>query len=125
MAKLLVDHGADLAAADRFGFTAFHTAADQGYPALVEMLLDRGAAIDLRENLGFTALHLAAQANFAGRQDYIEIVRILLDRGLDPNGRIRLLSPRGIPPDWSRGYTSIFAAQAGEEGSGERAAAES
>ena len=25
-----------------------------------------------------------------------------------------------IPPDWSGGYTSIFAAQAGEEGSGER-----
>ncbi len=28
-----------------------------------------------------------------------------------------------IPPDWSGGYTSIFAAQAGEEGSGEQAAA--
>ncbi len=27
-----------------------------------------------------------------------------------------------IPPDWSGGYTSIFAAQAGEEGSGERSA---
>ena len=33
--------------------------------------------------------------------------------------------PCQIPPDWSGGYTSIFAAQAGEEGSGERAAAES
>jgi ectoine hydroxylase-related dioxygenase (phytanoyl-CoA dioxygenase family) len=31
--------------------------------------------------------------------------------------------PCQIPPDWSGGYTSIFAAQAGEEGSGERAAA--
>ncbi len=29
-----------------------------------------------------------------------------------------------IPPDWSGGYTSIFAAQAGEEASGEHAGAE-
>ncbi len=30
--------------------------------------------------------------------------------------------PCPIPPDWSGGYTSIFAAQAGEDGSGERPA---
>ena len=33
--------------------------------------------------------------------------------------------PCQIPPDWSGGYTSIFAAQAGEEGSGEHAGADS
>ena len=56
-----------------------HDAARKGDIAAVERFLDQGAQIDEGDGEGKTALYLAVQFNFAA------IVRLLLDRGADPN----------------------------------------
>ena len=43
MTKLLLDHGADVAAADNKGFTALMLAAIGGHEAVTKLLLDHGA----------------------------------------------------------------------------------
>lgn len=45
LAALLLDHGADIDARDRYGATALHLAAWRGFADLVDLLLDRGAAL--------------------------------------------------------------------------------
>jgi cytohesin len=62
MVKLLAAQGADLNAADRYGYTPLHYAAqvDFGDAETVKALLAAGADPNLKEKEGKTALHLAA-----------------------------------------------------------------
>jgi hypothetical protein len=59
--------------------TALRSAAASGDTAQTALLLDQGAVLDARDELGRTALMLAVIQN---RPD---VVRLLLDRGADPN----------------------------------------
>lgn len=73
-ARLLLDHGAAVDANDA---EALQTAVAYEHPALVELLLQRGASLAARgEMLLLTA---------ASGEGSSEIVRLLLDRGVDPN----------------------------------------
>ena len=75
-AQLLLDHGASVDANDA---DALRTAVAYEHPALVELLLQRGASLAVRSE----ALLITA----ASGEGSLEIVRLLLDRGVDPNAR--------------------------------------
>ncbi|KAL8419914.1 hypothetical protein RB594_002897 [Gaeumannomyces avenae] len=98
MATLLIALGADLEACEGFGggaLTPFHWAVKFGNPAMVRLLLDSGADAHVRwydrEDYGIATFLAIGPDPFMG-SDYvrepeaiIEIVDMLLDRGLDIN----------------------------------------
>jgi 26S proteasome non-ATPase regulatory subunit 10 len=77
MVELLLDLGADVAAANKGGRVALHYAASKGHVAIADLLLKRGAKINQKDKVGCTALHRAASA---GQSDICEF---LLEEGAD------------------------------------------
>ncbi|NXQ35524.1 ANKK1 protein, partial [Alaudala cheleensis] len=75
----LIQHGADVDAADEDGWAPLHFAAQHGDDRMVRLLLDHQARVDAQERDGWTPLHLAAQNNFEN------VARVLLSRQADPN----------------------------------------
>lgn len=84
MLELFHKHGARVDFRNRYDEQALQMAAWKGHLAAVEWLLAHGAKVN-RDGHGWGALHYAA---FANRED---VVRLLLQRGGDVNGR----SPNG------------------------------
>jgi cytohesin len=84
---LLLDAGAGVAAADRFGETSLHRVADlrraegERAAAVAALLLDRGAPIDARNRDDVTPLHQAVRAR------NLAVVELLLARSADANAR--------------------------------------
>jgi uncharacterized protein len=62
VAKLLLDHGARIDAADNRGRTALMIAAEAGHLEMVDLLIARGANRSLRDASGKSALDLARTA---------------------------------------------------------------
>ena len=58
-AKLCVELGNSVTAANRVGTTALHAAAYLGVNAVADFLLDRGAVLNARNARGETPLHIA------------------------------------------------------------------
>ena len=77
VAKLLLDHGADVAAATNNGRTALMLAAAGGHEAVTKLLLDHGADVATATKKGQTALIRAA---FGGHE---AVTKLLLDHGAD------------------------------------------
>jgi ankyrin repeat protein len=78
--RLLVSHGANVNARSETDRTAFLVAAS--YPRTLDvlrLLLDRGADLRAQDRSGATALALAV------RSADIDVVRFLVEKGLDPN----------------------------------------
>ena len=78
--RLLVERGANVNAQSETGRTAFLAAAS--FPRTVpvlRLLLDHGADLKAQDRGNATALSLAV------RSADIDVVRFLVDRGLDPN----------------------------------------
>ncbi|KAF8417707.1 hypothetical protein EV426DRAFT_356485 [Tirmania nivea] len=75
IAKLLIDRGANIAAASKYGDTPLHYASRNGHQEIAKVLIDRGANIAAASKYGDTPLHRAS-AN--GHQ---EIAKLLIDRG--------------------------------------------
>jgi ankyrin repeat protein len=87
MLEVLLGAGADPNTVADKGQSVLMTAARTGNPAAVTMLLDHGARIDSREELlGENALMWAASENHA------DVVKLLVARGADPNGRSATLA---------------------------------
>jgi len=63
LAKLLLVHGADVAAAQNAGVTALIGAAFDGHEAVAKLLLDHRADMAAADNGGNTALVLAARGS--------------------------------------------------------------
>ena len=61
-ARLAVDLGASVNAANEAGDTALHAAASKGYNAIVQVLADAGARLDLKNKRGRTPLASASTA---------------------------------------------------------------
>ncbi|KAF8417598.1 hypothetical protein EV426DRAFT_578107 [Tirmania nivea] len=77
IAKLLIERGADIAAAGRGGNTPLHSASSNGHQEVAKLLIERGADIAAAGRGGDTPLH-SASSN--GHQ---EIARLLIERGAD------------------------------------------
>jgi ankyrin repeat protein len=94
-ARLLIEGGSDLNAADAWGLTPAVLAAHSGFAELLDLLLDAGADPDLA-GAGFSALHLAIL-----RRDE-RMASALLAHGADPNARLAGWTPtRRASADWS------------------------
>ncbi len=78
LAKALLEAGADPNARGDYRDTPLHSAFS---PEIATLLLDAGADIDAQDHVSDTALHGACSSG------HIELVRLLLERGANPNIR--------------------------------------
>lgn len=93
-ALILARLGFDMTTPSWMGMTALHWAAARGNPRMLQGLLDAGAPI--REARGFgTPLHTALYQRWSsfgyrpGESDYVGVVRVLLDAGIEVPGGLR------------------------------------
>lgn len=83
IAKMLVDHGADVDAQDIFGGTALIEASFHGCLDVAKMLVDHGADLNAREMNGDTALVYACM------RGHLAVAAMLVDHGADAEVRSR------------------------------------
>lgn len=89
-AKFLLEAGAkpDGKRFGSLGETALMLAAERGFTEVVEMLIAKGAAVNVRDDVTSAALDYAIGSNYGIDQNTrVEIVRLLLKAGAEPNGR--------------------------------------
>ena len=84
IAKLLINHGADVNAKAKYGVTALMGAANDGKTQIVELLLKHSADVNAKcydDYDGRTALMWAA------KNGHIEIIELLVEHGADVNAK--------------------------------------
>jgi ankyrin repeat protein len=75
IARLLIDGGADVSAADDVELTPLHCASYTGHQAIARLLIDRGANVSAAKKDGRTPLHLALESRHEA------IARLLIESG--------------------------------------------
>src|ERR1700722_14527856 len=107
-AKILLDHGADIKAADPDGTSALVLAIINGHFDTAAFLLDRKADPNAADNMGRAPLFAAVDMwdmygsnrpapRDPGKLEALDIVKMLLDRGADPNAKLtKLIPPRAV-----------------------------
>ena len=80
VARLLIEHGAEVDARDEFGTTPLHAAVVRGSLDVVRLLIELGADIEAKSADGVTPLHVAAFYNLLG------VARILIEKGANTEG---------------------------------------
>jgi ankyrin repeat protein len=97
-AQLLLDAGAPINEVTEYGWTPLLTAVNNRNYRLAEFLLERGADPNLANKGAWTPLYLATDnRNIEGGDypvpkgdlDHLEIIQKLLEKGANPNGKIR------------------------------------
>lgn len=89
-AQLLLTRGSDMNVVDDCGYSPLHLAAEHGYTELVRLLLLSGAKVDFRPNtdeLFPRTTQCDEPLRLAIRNKHMEIARLLLEHGADPNKR--------------------------------------
>jgi Ankyrin repeats (3 copies)/Ankyrin repeats (many copies) len=77
VARLLIEHGADMEARDRHGNTPLHEASKSESVEIARLLIEHGAATTVLSDDGLTPLH---QVSRAGN---VEIAHLLVEHGAD------------------------------------------
>ena len=77
--KCLIEHGADVNAADKDGRTALLDASERGHFEVVKYLIERGADVNAADEYGYTALLDASE------KGHFEVVKYLIEGGVDVN----------------------------------------
>jgi ankyrin repeat protein len=96
--QCLLEHGADANFQDRNLFTPLSHAVLQGHFEIVGVLLEHNADVDLPDKYGFTLLHNASTYSKG-----LEIVRLLLKFGANPNARNnKRQTPLHLVSSWGR-----------------------
>jgi len=72
VARLLLEHGADVNAIGKSGWTPLHVAAVNGRMAIVRLLLEHGADVDVIDNYDQTPSDRARQVGYEGIARVIE-----------------------------------------------------
>ena len=80
-AEVLLDHGADVQATNKYGDTPLHSAVRKDASETAEVLLDHGVDVQATDKYGDTPLHLAARNNAS------ETAEVFLKRGADVNAK--------------------------------------
>lgn len=75
VARLLLEHGADISARDDKGFTPLHVAVHHGRVEVIHVLLKHGADIGAEDGAGETALQMVRPLRRNDRCD--EILKLL------------------------------------------------
>jgi ankyrin repeat protein len=82
--KILIEHGADVNAIDKNGWSPLHFASNEGHLAVCELLLLNGANAALKTTNGSIALHYIAQKAGVGFEDpllYRRIIPLMIRQG--------------------------------------------
>ena len=77
IARILVEHDADVAAQTKDGWSPLHLASQKGYVELARLLLGHHAGIEAQTKNGEWPLYLASQ------QGHMELARLFLEHGAD------------------------------------------
>jgi ankyrin repeat protein len=97
-ARILLDAGADVNQVTEYGWSPLLTATNNRHYKLGAVLMQRGANANIANKGGWTPLYLATDnANIEGGDypapkadtDHLEYIRKLLDRGANPNARVK------------------------------------
>jgi uncharacterized protein len=97
-AQILLEAGADANQATEYGWTPLLTATNNRHYKLGALLVDWGADVNRANKGGWTPLYLATDNRNIEGGDYpvpkpdmdsLEYIKLLLDRGADPNARVR------------------------------------
>jgi ankyrin repeat protein len=102
--RLLLDGGADVNQPDVNGITPLIIAITNNHPDVARFLIDRGADIKAVDWYGRTPLWAAVETrnmdvdnatfeNSIDRAPYLELIQLLLERGADPNLRMKEVPP--------------------------------
>ena len=79
--KWLIEKGADVNAADKYGNTALMKACVKGRTDIAEFLIEKGADIDTKGEFGYTALMKACV------KGHTDVTRFLIERDADINAK--------------------------------------
>ena len=103
-ARILLDGGANVNQADVNGITPLIIAITNNHPDVARLLIDRGADIKAVDWYGRTPLWAAVETrnmdidnasfeNSIDRAPFLDLIQLLLERGADPNVRMKEVPP--------------------------------
>ncbi|KAL2866260.1 ankyrin repeat domain-containing protein [Aspergillus lucknowensis] len=115
MARLLLDHGADVSAVEPAGNFPLYLASINGHSGVVNLLLERGADLQQRSE------HYGACLDAASRFGCVEVVRVLIEHGGDLLSSVRSgLTPLETAARYGQANCVRAMLEMGSEAAGER-----
>jgi uncharacterized protein len=104
IARMLLDAGADIEYVDGNGITPLLSAITNNHPDVARLLIDRGANVKATDWYGRTPLWTAVETrnmdvdnasfvNSIDRAPFLPLIQVLLDKGADPNVRMKEVPP--------------------------------